>query len=209
MTGLVPQCLPMFPLGTLVFPGSVIPLHVFEPRYQKLTTDCLGADSSFGIVLISRGTEVGGGDQRTSVGTKVEITKAASLADGRWLLMAQGSQRIRVTEWLEDDPYPKAMVTDWPDPEVEVDRSLLDQAILALRHVRALLSETREAPALPAEVTFDENPHAACWQLCSEAPLNAYDAQRLLTVDGTPERLQLLLEITAELVDDLHRMLRQ
>jgi Lon protease-like protein len=201
--------LPMFPLGTLVFPGSAIPLHVFEPRYRRLTSDCLAGDRSFGIVLISRGAEVGGGDQRNDVGTRVVITKAASLGDGRWLMVAQGQQRIRVTDWLEDDPYPQAMVVEWPDPAEVVDMSKLAQAVGVVRRTRALLSETQASPALSADVTFDDDPITACWQLCSEAPLNAYDAQRLLAIEGTAERLALLIELTAELEDDLHRLLAQ
>jgi Lon protease-like protein len=199
----------MFPLGTLVFPGSVIPLHIFEPRYQQLATDCLAGDHSFGIVLISRGAEVGGGDERTDVGTKVVITKAASLDDGRWLMVAHGAQRIRVTEWLQDDPYPQAMVVEWPDPGAAADRSQLEHAVAAVRRTRALLSETQASPALAAEVTFDDDPVTACWKLCGEAPLNTYDAQRLLAIEGTEERLALLIELTAELEEDLHRLLAQ
>ncbi len=203
------QRLPMFPLGTLVFPGAALPLHVFEPRYRRLTADCLAGDPSFGIVLIARGSEVGGGEERTAVGTKVVITKAASLADGRWLLMVRGEQRIRITQWLEDDPYPLALVEEWPDPDGPADVPLREQAIAAVRRTRALLSETRDTPALPAEVVFDADPDRACWQLCAEAPLTAYDAQRLLGTEGTSARLHLLVQLVTALEDDLHRMLAQ
>ncbi|MEN3314917.1 MAG: uncharacterized protein V7605_1151, partial [Acidimicrobiaceae bacterium] len=54
----------MFPLGTVLFPGLALPLHVFEPRYQSLVQACLDGDGHFGIVLIERGSEVGGGDVR-------------------------------------------------------------------------------------------------------------------------------------------------
>jgi len=73
----------MFPLSTVLFPHAQIPLHVFEPRYRALTADCLAGDARFGIVLIARGSEVGGGDERMTVGTRAVITHAASLADGR------------------------------------------------------------------------------------------------------------------------------
>jgi Lon protease-like protein len=204
------QPLAMFPLSTLVFPGSAIPLHVFEPRYKQLTTDCLAADARFGIVLIERGAEVGGGDERSMVGTRVTMTRAVALADGRWLLVALGEQRIRVVEWLDDDPYPRALVEEWPDrASAPVEPAVLAEVVQAVRRTRALLSETRQSPALPAEVTFDDDPDVACWQLCAEAPLNVYDAQRLLCVDGTPARLGLLLQTIGELEDDLHRMLAQ
>src|SRR5439155_458702 len=61
--------LPMFPLGTVLFPFVVLPLHVFEPRYRALTRDCLAGSGEFGVVLIERGLEVGGGDERFPVGT--------------------------------------------------------------------------------------------------------------------------------------------
>src|ERR1700691_5047507 len=99
------QRLGMFPLSALLYPHALIPLHVFEPRYRALTRDCLAGDARFGVVLIERGAEVGGGDQRMAVGTCAVITKAAALSDGRWMLLVQGDKRIRVGEWLDDDPY--------------------------------------------------------------------------------------------------------
>ena len=60
--------LPMFPLGTVLLPGAPLPLQVFEPRYRGLTHDCLAGVPEFGVVLIERGSEVGGGDVRTNVG---------------------------------------------------------------------------------------------------------------------------------------------
>ena len=75
--------LPMFPLGTVVFPGERLPLRVFEPRYRQLVLDCLAADSPvFGTTLIERGSEVGGGDERASVGT-VMVLRAVEPIDGR------------------------------------------------------------------------------------------------------------------------------
>ncbi|WP_415830929.1 LON peptidase substrate-binding domain-containing protein [Janibacter anophelis] len=56
--------LPMFPLGTVLLPGNPLPLQVFEPRYLAMLRDIAGGDGRFGVVLIERGFEVGGGDQR-------------------------------------------------------------------------------------------------------------------------------------------------
>ena len=109
-------CLPMFPLGAVLFPHASMPLHVFEPRYRALMRDCLAGDHRFGVVLIARGSEVGGGDERTTLGTRGVITEAIELADGRWVLEVEGEARIEVTEWLPDDPYPVALVAE-PEPE--------------------------------------------------------------------------------------------
>ena len=72
---------PMFPLGTVLFPHGVLPLRVFEPRYRAMVTHCLERDARFGVVLIERGSEVGGGDTRFHVGTVAQIVQAAFTPD--------------------------------------------------------------------------------------------------------------------------------
>ena len=210
--------LPMFPLGAVLFPHASMPLHVFEPRYQQLTRVCLEGDARFGIVLIERGSEVGGGDQRTSFGTRAVITHAAALTDGRWMLRVQGEVRIAVEEWLPDDPYPQALVSEWPAPLDEGPQNAPDAnattpaALVAateqrVRRARAVYAEYGGGPALPPDTIFDsEDPVAAVWQLCAAAPVTAYDAQRLLAAEGTVTRLRLLGELMDELELDLQRM---
>src|SRR5438309_8149216 len=95
-----PGMLPMFPLGIVLFPYFVLPLHVFEPRYRALTRDCLDGSGEFGTVLIERGHEVGGGDSRFTTGTVAHIIEAAEFDDGRWALVTVGTRRINVCEWL-------------------------------------------------------------------------------------------------------------
>jgi len=84
----------MFPLSTVLFPEAGLPLHVFEERYRALMGSCLASDGEFGVVLIARGSEVGGGDQRTDVGTVARIANVAELEDGRLLVVATGVRRI-------------------------------------------------------------------------------------------------------------------
>src|SRR5215210_6288063 len=91
--------MPMFPLGTALLPGAVLPLHVFEPRYQQMVHDLLANDvdaPEFGVVMIERGREVGGGDVRTRVGTVARVIEMGALPDGRYALVAVGSERLRV-----------------------------------------------------------------------------------------------------------------
>ena len=202
--------LPMFPLSAVLFPHASMPLHVFEPRYRELMRDCLAADARFGIVLIERGSEVGGGDERSTLGTRGVITKAAELPDGRWVLEVEGEALIAVDEWLPDDPYPVALVREAsPLPGPRDAGPLVAAAGQRVRRARALLAEQGGAPPLPAELALDGGGDAdvASWQLCAAAPLSAYDAQRLLAADGAPERLRLLVELMEDLELDLHRML--
>jgi uncharacterized protein len=200
----------MFPLSAVLFPHASMPLHVFEPRYRELLRDCLASDARFGIVLIERGSEVGGGDERSSLGTRGVITQAAQLPDGRWVLEIEGEALIAVEEWLPDDPYPIALVHDATPALSPGDAGpLVGAAGQRVRRARALLAEQGGAPPIAPDLALDGGGDVdrAAWQLCSEAPLSAYDAQRLLAAEGAPERLRLLAELMEELELDLQRML--
>src|SRR3954453_11666540 len=109
--------LPMFPLGTVLFPHAVLPLHIFEERYRALVETGLRGHGRFGVVLIERGYEGGGGDARFGVGTVARIVEAARTPDGRYLLATVGTDRFRVKKWLDDDPYPRAEIDVINDPK--------------------------------------------------------------------------------------------
>src|SRR5579875_215149 len=103
--------LPMFPLESALLPGEELPLRIFEPRYSALVRDCLRSRAkTFGVVLISRGREVGGGEQRCDVGALAAIADCADAGGGRYALRCAMGERIRVDKWLPDDPYPRALV---------------------------------------------------------------------------------------------------
>jgi len=185
----------MFPLGTVLFPGMPLTLHVFEPRYRALMADCIaaadrGEPPAFGVVLIERGTEVGGGDQRFTVGTVARLTEIAQLPDGRYVTMGVGTRRLAVQAWLPDDPYPRAEVEDLDDVHFDpaLDQPLLERAEAAVRRCLALKAELGE-PAAPATVELAGEPEAAAWQLAAIAPLGELDKLALL---GTPSCTDLL-----------------
>ncbi|HWF17230.1 MAG TPA: LON peptidase substrate-binding domain-containing protein [Acidimicrobiales bacterium] len=204
--------LPMFPLSAVLFPHAAMPLHVFEPRYRELMRDCLEGDRRFGVVLIERGSEVGGGDARAALGTRGLITRAAELPDGRWLLEVTGEAVVAIDEWLPDDPYPLALVHE-PDPLPQHDAPgpLLDDAVGRVRRARALLSEQGGGPPLEPGLALDGGGDAAraAWHLCGAAPVNAYDAQRLLAAGSASARLRLVVELMDDLELDLRRMLAE
>ncbi|HWD54833.1 MAG TPA: LON peptidase substrate-binding domain-containing protein [Acidimicrobiales bacterium] len=209
MTGTL---LPMFPLSAVLFPHAAMPLHVFEPRYRELMRDCVAGDRRFGVVLIERGSEVGGGDTRAALGTRGVITRAAELPDGRWVLEVRGEVVVVIDEWLPDEPYPRALVHErGPVPAERDPGALLDDAVGRLRRARALLSE--HGGGVPLEPGHDldggGDAERAAWLLCGAAPVSAYDAQRLLAADGVAERLALVVELMDDLELDLRRMLAE
>jgi len=202
--------LPMFPLGTVLFPHMVLPLHVFEPRYQALLEDVLTApEREFGVVLIARGQEVGGGDRRTDVGTVARVLRTEELEDGRALVIAVGTRRLQVEQWLPDDPYPRAEVADRADThDHQAVQDVVTATVPRLRRVLALQADLGQDAVAP---TFDvaEEPEVACWQAAILSPLNPHDAQRVLTIDACAARLRLLddlltgIEETLQLERDL------
>ena len=198
----------MFPLSAVLFPHASMRLHVFEPRYRALMHDCLEGDPRFGVVLIERGSEVGGGDQRSALGTRGVITRAAELPDGRWVLEVLGEAVVEIHEWLPDDPYPMAMVSERAGQGGSDLSRQLDAATQRVRRARALLAEHGGAPALPPDAPLDGggDPDVAAWQLCAAAPVNAYDAQRLLAAGAAADRLGLLAGLMEELELDLQRL---
>lgn len=205
--------LAMFPLSTVLFPHVDLPLQVFEPRYLALLEDCLRGRGELGIVLISRGSEVGGGDQRVDVGTLGRIVHLQPVPGGRFFVVVRGMHRVRAVEWLEDDPYPQARVEalppdDWPvGPLPDRAAQQLADAEGAVRRLRSLLSELGQVPPVAHDADFGSEPDEIAWHLCAAAPLNVLDGQELLATDGAAARLELLVRRCDELAADVTALL--
>jgi Lon protease-like protein len=193
----------MFPLATVLFPEAGLPLHVFEERYRTLMGQCLESDGEFGVVLITRGSEVGGGDQRVEVGTVARIANVAELDDGRMLVVATGVRRIRVEEWLPEEPFPLALVEDVPDRVAGCPDDVMAAAEGSLRRLRSLLSELGDVPALPHGLRIAGEPEKVGWQLCDMAPLASLDLQRLLVSEDLESRMRLLAELCDAMSGDV------
>ena len=194
--------LPMFPLSGVLFPGDQLPLNVFEPRYQQLVIDCQAGAGEFGIVLISRGPEVGGGDQRFGVGTVARIEHAAPYSGGRWALLVRGDRRIRIRQWLAEQPYPMADVEDLEVKPWNQSGTSLDEVQTAVGRALALLSELG-TQVHPKHFDPRAEPLDLLWQLAALAPLNPMDAQKVLETDDPGERAALISLLSNSLYEDL------
>jgi uncharacterized protein len=198
--------LPMFPLGSVLLPGGVLSLHVFEPRYRALVQACIESDDhEFGTVLIEQGHEVGGGDRRRAVGTVARMVQVAELPDGRFAVVAVGTHRVRVRTWLPDDPYPMADVDDWPDddPDAAVLGAMIDELTPRIRRAAALALELGDPVGDPQQDLSDD-PLIASYHLASLAPLSTVDRFDLLSAAGPVARLRLL----SERLDDVETVLQ-
>ena len=159
--------LPMFPLGTAHLPGDVVALRVFEPRYVAMVKDLLAAERmQFGSVLITAGSEVGGGERRAGHGVLVEVRDCVVTAEGGYGLMGAATDVIAVVEWLPDSPYPRAVVeTTRAETTETITGSVVDEHRASLsrlaQNIRTLHERAAEAtasdgggPLPPREVMF-------------------------------------------------------
>jgi uncharacterized protein len=195
MVGSEPAPLPMFPLESALLPGEDLPLRIFEPRYTALVQDCLHSDDPrFGVVLISRGREVGGGDERSDVGVLARIIECVDLGgSGRYGLRCRTGERIRVCDWLPDAPYPRAVVRAWPDepgnPVTAAQlRDLEDRVVALFERIAA----ARGAVLPGRDVLLGsgrDDVGERLYALASRVPVGPADRYAVLSAPSAAERL--------------------
>lgn len=190
----------MFPLQSAQLPGDSLPLRIFEPRYVRMVQDCLAADEPvFGVVLISRGLEVGGGDSRSDIGALAHIDECAEAEEGQYELIATVGERIRVTQWLPDDPYPRALVEPWPDePGTAVgpeDIGGVVDRILALYERVAQARGLRLRPgALAVDPDTADDPARHLYALAGKVPMGQADRYSILAAPTLAQRIDVLAD---------------
>ncbi|CAN5890898.1 LON peptidase substrate-binding domain-containing protein [soil metagenome] len=195
--------LAIFPLGAVLFPAMPTALRIFEERYVVMLSRVLQRDpAEFGVVLIERGSEVGGGDHRFPIGTVARITQWQA-TQGLIGLLALGDQRFEVTEWLHEDPHPQAMVREVPRLQWSEElQPLRAQAEQVVRRTLARASELGDQ-RWSAGVSLDQDPVQAAWQLAGIAPLGPLDQVRLLRSTSTEELLRGIIELTTAAAETL------
>lgn len=181
--------LPMFPLGSVLFPAMPLPLRIFEPRYLTMLRELLASDpAEFGVVLIERGQEVGGGEQRFAHGTVARIAEISGGEESIGVL-ATGHQRLEVVEWLEAVPHPRARVRLLP--ELEWDDACeprREQTELLVRRTLARAAELGD-DVWPSTIELTDDPVGNVWQLAAVAPIGPLDQVGLLRVESMRDLL--------------------
>jgi uncharacterized protein len=181
------QKLPLFPLGSVLFPGATINLHIFEERYRLMIGRCLEESTPFGVLLIREGEEVeeGRADPRPAepfmVGTTAEISASVKLDDGRILLTAVGGQRFRVEQFVQRAPYLIGAITPLPD-------QLGPNTAIAARDLRLTYERYWQgiAAATGSQAEVEELPQdvvAMTYQLAERLQVNSQRKQRWLEAE--------------------------
>lgn len=179
----------MFPLGSTLLPGMPLPLRVFEPRYLQMMQELIDGDEpEFGVVLIERGHEVGGGETRFDIGTLARV-RQVEVGGGMLGVLASGVRRFNVTQWLPDEPYPRAeieVIDDlvWDDAHLD----LLATTEATVRRIAAAAVEFVDSPFAP-DVELDDDPLTRSWQLAGIAHLGPHDKVALLEATSVEDLL--------------------
>jgi len=195
--------LPMFPLGTVLMPGQLLPLHIFEDRYKAMIADVRNSvPPIFGVVLIERGIEVGGNDIRRSVGTCARILRLHDLEDGRLALIAGGTNRILIKTWLNEDEYPSAEIVDFPDEGENINPQEIRDVYVTHRRIAAFATESGMGNFSASDCDLSDL-SLALFTMISESPLGPWDRQRLLEIPDLSVRKMQFTTLLSELEETL------
>ncbi len=201
----MPFRLPLFPLSVVLFPGTPLPLHIFEPRYRRMLADCLAGDRRFGI------TPAGKEDRMPdpgTVGCVAEVRVNQELPDGRSNIIVFGGERFVLTAPVVDDaPYYVGMVQPFEDepgtdPEDESPARLREQ----FAGYYALLRQLNDVE--PADPTLPDDALGLSFHVAAAIDCDPGVKQRLLVERSTTRRLQALLMLIPILTAGVESALR-
>ena len=200
-----PTVLRLFPLNTVLFPGAVLSIHVCEPRYRQMITECLEQRVPFGVVLIHDGDEAGDVDATTHMlGTTAEITDVTALTGGRSLITAVGSRRFRITQVRSREPYLLAEVVWMDDDDEEIEAPRL--TIEVRRAFREYLRLLGELSGVEPDIALPSDPARASFVVGDALQVADSIKQRLLEIPTVQQRLTVELGFLRRLLPQLRSL---
>jgi Lon protease-like protein len=188
----------IFPLPEVVFfPETVLPLHVFEPRYRQMIADCLAGDGRLAVVMLKPGWErdYQGRPPVHAVAGVGEIMQAERLADGRYNILLDGRSRVRIEEELSADrPYRLVRARPLPDECRPADRDSVAERLASLRASHAKLLDALgqgHADVVGRLTIAGAGPGAVVDRIVSAVVPDAAVRQRILEAVDVSDRLDL------------------
>jgi Lon protease-like protein len=171
----------IFPLGLVLLPGERLPLHIFEPRYKELISECLAEERPFGIVL----SDDSGLHEIGTVASVIEVLERFD--DGRLNIVVEGGDRFRVVELTTGRAFQTGEVEEVADEDVDVDEEDAARALGLFKELRELVGSDVEEP--------EEGDPALSFALASRVDFGLDPKQRLLELTSEPDRLTLVIEL--------------
>jgi Lon protease-like protein len=184
--------LPLFPLGVVLFPGALLPLHIFEPRYRRLLEDVVADEKRFGLVLPGIGREA---PAVGAVGTIADLRMTQPLAEGRSNIVVQGGSRYLVTRYVDADaPYLVAMVETFDDRDEQPPPAGAAER-LAAEFQRYDVARRTLHDLEPDDDALPTEPGPLSFHVAAAMDLELAEQQRLLELRSSRERVERLLEL--------------
>jgi Lon protease-like protein len=199
----------LFPLNAVLFPGAVLNLHIFEPRYKQMINECLETGEGFGVALISEGTEAGDPNVMPhDVGSIAEIVDVQPLPFGRFFISTIGRERFRIIEIVNREPYltvEAELIEEDPPTDFEVDE--LNEAVRSLfAQYQAMLLEFS---GQESSVELPSDAQGASYLIGDTLQIAEPVKQRLLELDDTKSRLRAEVDFLERLLPQLRRLLER
>jgi uncharacterized protein len=179
--------LPLFPLNSVLFPSLPLPLHIFEERYKLMIGTCTASDQLFGVCLIKEGVEVGGPAEPFEVGTVARIAEVERMPDGRMNLMTFGTDRFRLLEITQREPYLVGRVKILPASTDVVDAAIVSDVADRLL---TYLGNIRQVKRLPDRDDLVADVDRLSYLVAATLNLPTRDRQSLLETDSTDARIR-------------------
>ncbi len=187
--------IPLFPLHVILFPHMPMGLHIFEPRYRAMMTDCQASGTSFGVVAIREGREVGAGADPHRVGTLASIERLERLEDGGYQLWVVGTSRFRIRHTHTDRPYPVGEIeylAEAPAGDPGLEPLRIEVARSFRRYTRALRGLVdRPEPA----VDLPRDPEVLSYLVAATLAVDLARKQELLETEAVTDRLRAELRL--------------
>ena len=190
--------LPLFPLNTVLFPGMILPLHIFETRYKRMINQCLEGDRLFGVVLIRNGSEaLGPLAEPYFIGCTARIIDSQALEEGRLQLTTLGERRFRVQRLMENQSYLVGEVQYHPHYKDTPDKLPLavEQLTPKVRQYIHLLNQIEEVDINPENVPQD--PLSFAYFAAALLQMPPVEKQNLLETENTTELLSSINQVYA------------
>lgn len=185
--------LALFPLNTVLYPGGLLPLHIFEPRYRTMIKTCLEEKRPFGVVMIRQGQEVGQTADPHQIGTMARIVQVQHLEDGRMYLLAVGEDRFRLWEYaLSADDYLLGQVSrlDEDEGDLWALAPLVETVHEKIDTYLDLYTTLEEEEAVELTGELASEPGRLAYQIASLLNISTMEKQALLEIDDPEERLR-------------------
>ena len=179
--------LPLLSLNLVLFPGMDLPLHIFEERYRNMIGECLEQDSTFGVVLIKEGTEVGAPADPERIGTSTRILRSELLDQGRMNIMTKGQQRFEIEEIVQRAPHLIGRVRFLVELEGEGCADLIPQ--INDEYVALVQNLTALTGGYTSRVDIPQDPNELSYAIAANLELEPHLRQSLLVTETAATRL--------------------